>query len=176
MHENRETSGAPRPEMERGRSAKVQRHADTDALEESDRTVRSMSQTNKEERSSAKPGEKRVRTKENIVQPNTNPTQRGEPVSQGLSGVREAAKKRRQERFTSLRKATDCAESVGLQGLRNVSALRSFSIWRMRLPTIYCSRLARGAGHLPPRLLVSRPTKHLRRFPVKASACDSAQK
>jgi RNA-directed DNA polymerase len=61
-----------------------------------------MNQTNKEERSSAEPGEKRVRAKENIVQPNTIPTQSGERVSQGLSGVREAAKKRRQERFTAL--------------------------------------------------------------------------
>jgi hypothetical protein len=85
MHENRETSGAPRPERERGRSAKVQSHkADTRALEESDRTILSMNQTNKEERSSAEPGEKRVRAKENIVQPNTNPTQSGERVSQGL--------------------------------------------------------------------------------------------
>src|ERR1700736_920102 len=103
MHENRETSGAPRPERERGRSAKVQSHkADTHALEESDRAILSMNQTNKEERSSAEPGEKRVRAKENIVQPNTIPTQSGERVSQGLSGVREAAKKRRQERFTAL--------------------------------------------------------------------------
>ena len=103
MHENRETSGAPRPERERGRSAKVQSHkADTHALEESDRAILSMNQTNKEERSSAEPGEKRARAKENIVPSNTNPTQSGEQVSQGLSGVREAAKKRRQERFTAL--------------------------------------------------------------------------
>jgi RNA-directed DNA polymerase len=103
MHENREASGVPRPEKEPGRSAKVQSHnADTHAPEESDRAILSMNQTNKEERSSAEPGEKRVRAKENIVQPNTNPTQSGERVSQGLSGVREAAKKRRQERFTAL--------------------------------------------------------------------------
>src|SRR6476661_2509609 len=103
MHENRETSGAPQPERERGRSAKAQsQKADAHAPEESDRTILSMNQTNKEERSSAEPGEKRVRAKENIVQPNTNPTQSGERVSQGLSGVREAAKKRRQERFTAL--------------------------------------------------------------------------
>jgi RNA-directed DNA polymerase len=103
MHENRETFGAPRPERERGRSAKAQsQKADAHALEESDRTILSMNQTNKEERSSAEPGEKRVRAKENIVQPNTIPTQSGERVSQGLSGVREAAKKRRQERFTTL--------------------------------------------------------------------------
>src|ERR1700730_3928411 len=103
MHENRETSGAPRPERERGRSAKAQSHkVDAHALEESDRTILSMNQTNKEERSSAEPGEKRVRAKENIVQPNTHPTQSGERVSQGLSGVQEVAKKRRQERFTAL--------------------------------------------------------------------------
>ena len=103
MHENRETSGAPRPERERGRSAKAQsQKADAHALEESDRTILSMNQTNKEERSSAEPGEKRVRAKENIVQPNTHPTQSGARVSQGLDGVREAAKKRRQERFTAL--------------------------------------------------------------------------
>src|SRR6201997_1526395 len=103
MHENRETSGVPRPERERDRSAKVQSHkADTHALEEADRTILSMNQTNKEERTSAEPGEKRVRAKENIVQPNTNPTQSGDRVSQGLSGVREAAKKRRRERFTAL--------------------------------------------------------------------------
>ena len=91
MHENRETSGAPRPARERGRSAKAQSHnADAHAREESDRAIVSMNQTNKEERSSAEPGEKRVRAKENTVQPNTNPTRSGERVSQGLSGVREA--------------------------------------------------------------------------------------
>src|SRR5215469_18056276 len=94
MHENRETSGAPRPERERGRSAKAQsRNADAHALEESDRTILSLNQANKEERSSAEFGEKRVRAKENIIQPNTSPTQSGERVSQGLNGVREAARK-----------------------------------------------------------------------------------
>ena len=82
MHEKRETSGAPRPERERGRSAKVQSHkADTHALEESDRAIVSMNQTNKEEQSSAEPGEKRVRAKENIVPSNTSPTQRGDECS-----------------------------------------------------------------------------------------------
>jgi hypothetical protein len=78
MHENRETSGAPRPEGERGRSAKAQSHkADTHALEKSDRAVVSMNPTNKEERSSAEPGERRARAKENTVQPHTRPTQSG---------------------------------------------------------------------------------------------------
>jgi hypothetical protein len=40
MHENRETSGAPRLARERGRSAKAQSHkADVHALEESDRAI-----------------------------------------------------------------------------------------------------------------------------------------
>jgi hypothetical protein len=74
MHENRETSGAPRPEREGGRSAKAQSHtADAHALEESDRAILSMNQTNKEERSSAEPGERRARAKENIVQPTPTP-------------------------------------------------------------------------------------------------------
>ena len=61
MHENRETSGAPQPAREGGRSAKVQSHtADAHALEESDRAIVSMNQANKEERSSAEPGERRA--------------------------------------------------------------------------------------------------------------------
>src|SRR5271170_4203217 len=92
MHENRETSGAPQPEREGGRSAKAQNHtADTHALEESDRAILSMNQANKEERSSAEPGEKRARAKENIVPFNTHPTQCGERVFQRLHGVRVAA-------------------------------------------------------------------------------------
>src|SRR5271168_2149158 len=90
MHENRETSGAPRPARERGRSAKAQsQKADAHVPEESDRAILSMNQTNKEERSSAEPGEKRVRAKENIVQPNTRPTPGGKiECRRGLSGVR----------------------------------------------------------------------------------------
>ena len=58
MHENRETSGGAstrkgtRPVCE---GAKPQGNAH--ALEESDRAILSMNQTNKEERSSAEPGE-----------------------------------------------------------------------------------------------------------------------
>ena len=41
-------------------------------------------------------------TKENIVESNTQPTQSGVRVSQGLHGVRERARKNKQERFTAL--------------------------------------------------------------------------
>src|SRR5580698_8253008 len=103
MHENRETSGAPRAFSDRGRSGKAQsRTSDMHALEESDRTIVPMNQSNKEDLSSAEAGEGRVRAKENIAQSNTSPTQSGERVSRGLRGVREVAKARKQERFTAL--------------------------------------------------------------------------
>jgi len=103
MHENRETSGVSRSFRDRDRSEKAQsRTSGMHALEGSDRTIVPVNQPNKEGSSSAEAGEGRVRTKENIVQPNTSPTQSGERVSHGLSGVREVAKARRQERFTAL--------------------------------------------------------------------------
>ncbi len=103
MHENRETSGVSRSNQDRDRSAKVKSHnADMHTLEESDCAVLPMNQPNKEEQSSAEAGEGRARTKENIAQFNTSPTQSGERVSQGLRGVRQVAKERKQERFTAL--------------------------------------------------------------------------
>ena len=41
-------------------------------------------------------------TEENNMEPNTQPTQSGERMSQGLNGVRERARKNKQERFTAL--------------------------------------------------------------------------
>src|SRR5579863_10730948 len=88
MHENRETSGAPRSFQDRGRSEKAQsRTSDMHALEESDRTVVPVNQPNKEGSSSAEVGEGRVRTKENIAQSNTSPIGgrsgwQADPVSQ----------------------------------------------------------------------------------------------
>jgi hypothetical protein len=72
------------------------------APEKSDRAVIPMNQPNKGEQSSAEIGEGRARTKENIVPSNTSPTQSGVRVSQGLSGVWQAARERKQERFTAL--------------------------------------------------------------------------
>jgi RNA-directed DNA polymerase len=61
-----------------------------------------VNQPNKEKRFSAEVGEERAQTKENIAQSHTSPTQSGEAVSQGLRGVRQVAKERKQERFTAL--------------------------------------------------------------------------
>lgn len=50
----------------------------------------------------AEEGEGRPVTKENDTEPNTQPTQSGERVTQGLRGVRERARKEKQEQFTAL--------------------------------------------------------------------------
>jgi len=103
MHENREISRTSRTNQERDRSAKVINHnADTHALEESDCAVVPMNRPNKGEQSSTEAGEGRAWTKENIAQSHTSPTQSGARVSQGLNGVRQVAKARKQERFTAL--------------------------------------------------------------------------
>jgi group II intron reverse transcriptase/maturase len=61
-----------------------------------------VKQPNKEAQASAEVVEGRARTKENIRQSRTPPAQDGRGVSQGLAGVRKAAKERKQERFTTL--------------------------------------------------------------------------
>jgi group II intron reverse transcriptase/maturase len=50
----------------------------------------------------AEAAEGRAWTKKNDDQPDTSPTQSGKRVSQGLGGVRQAARERKQERFTAL--------------------------------------------------------------------------
>ena len=101
MHENRETSVAPAGPA--GRAAKAQSHkAAMYATEESDRGVVPLNQPNKGAPAPAEVGEGRLRPKENTGQSHTLPAQNGQRVSQGLNGVRQAARKRRQERFTTL--------------------------------------------------------------------------
>jgi hypothetical protein len=102
MHENREISSTPWSNSQ-GRSAKAaSRNADMHVLEKSDCALVPVNQPNKEAKASAEVGEGRAQMKENIVQPNMYPTQSGKRMSQGLDGVRKAARERRQERFTSL--------------------------------------------------------------------------
>ena len=61
-----------------------------------------VNQPNKEGQLSAEVGEGRAQPKENIDQSHMPLTQSGKRMSQGLDGVRKAAKERKQERFTSL--------------------------------------------------------------------------
>src|ERR1039458_1134974 len=105
MHENRETSspaarasGSPAGEGE-------SRTSDTHGSEESDRAVVPMKPSNKgtgQTPAAAEMGEGRARTKENVQKACAAPAQDGTTASQGLKGVRKAARERKQERYTTL--------------------------------------------------------------------------
>src|SRR5450631_4215095 len=102
MHENREGSWTSwLPQQDRSAKA-INRTADVNVQEQSDCVVVPVSQPNKEGQPSAEVGEGRTQTEENIVQSSMHPTQSGKRMSQGLNGVRQAAKERKQERFTAL--------------------------------------------------------------------------
>jgi RNA-directed DNA polymerase len=101
MRENRDTSIVPADSA--GRTAKAQSHkAGMHAMEESDRGTVPTNQPNKGAKATAEVGEGRLRPKENAGQSHTPPAQNGQRVSQGLNGVRRAARERKQERFTTL--------------------------------------------------------------------------
>src|SRR5215831_6121016 len=102
MHENREIS-CTSCSKDQDRSAKaINRTADTNVQEKSDCAVLPVNQPNNEGQPSAEAGEGRAQTQENIGQSRMHPTQSGKCMSQGLPGVRKAARKRRQEQFTAL--------------------------------------------------------------------------
>src|SRR5215471_8945888 len=102
MHENREIS-CTSWSADQDRSAKaINRAADANVQEKSDCAVLPVNQPNNEGQPSAEAGEGRAQTQENIVQSRMLPTQSGKRMSQGLSGVRKAARERKQERFTAL--------------------------------------------------------------------------
>jgi hypothetical protein len=94
MHENREISSTPRSQ-DRGRSAKaINRTADMHVLEKSDCAVLPVNQPNKGGQPPTETGEGRAQTEENIIQSRMRPTQSGKRMSQGLDGVRQAARAR----------------------------------------------------------------------------------
>jgi RNA-directed DNA polymerase len=103
MHENREIS-CTSWSSDQDRSAKaINRTADMNVQEKSDCAVVPVNQPNNEgQQPSAEAGEGRAQTEENIVQSHMRPTQSGKRMSQGLPGVRQAARERKQERFTAL--------------------------------------------------------------------------
>jgi RNA-directed DNA polymerase len=102
MHENREISCASWSK-DQDRSAKaINRTADVHVREKSDCAIVPLNRLNKEVQASAEVGEGRALAEENIGQSHMSPTQSGKHMSQGLSGVREVATERKQERFTAL--------------------------------------------------------------------------
>ena len=70
--------------------------------EESDSGIVPMNHSNKDGKPSAESEEGRPLIKENARQPNTHSTQSGKGVSQGLAGVRKAARENKEMKFTAL--------------------------------------------------------------------------
>ena len=93
MHENRETSEVPAAKYG-GRTAGEggSRTARAYIFEESDSGIIPMNRSNKDGKPYAENEEGRPLIKENTHQPSTYPTQSEKRVSQGLAGVRKAAK------------------------------------------------------------------------------------
>src|SRR5713101_5403362 len=103
MHENRETSGIPAARKccrtageGHGRTARVY------VTEESDSGILPMNHSNKDGKPLAESEEGRPLIKENACQLNTYPTQSEKGVSQGLAGVRKAARENKEMKFTAL--------------------------------------------------------------------------
>src|SRR3984957_3317183 len=181
MHENREISGASRSKQDRDRSAKAQSHnADMHDPEKSDRAVIPMNQPNKGKSFPAEVGEGSARTKENIVWSNTSPTQSGERVSQGLSGVRRAAKERRQERFTALlhhlsagllRESFYALKRQAAPGVDGVTWKKYETGLEDRIADLH-SRVHRGAYQAQPSRRVYIPKADGRRRPLGIAALE----
>jgi hypothetical protein len=103
MHENRETSAAPVVKLgSRSAGEGNSRTARAYVSEESHGGIVPVNHSNKDGRPLAESGEGRPPIKENVRQPNTNPTQSGKGVSQGLPGVRKAAREHKEMKFTAL--------------------------------------------------------------------------
>ncbi len=103
MHENRETWSASAAQLGGRRVGEGDSHTTHRyAGQESDSGVVPMKGSNKGGQPTAESLEGRPETKENVRQPHMQPTQGDARMSQGLEGVRRAAKERKQERFTAL--------------------------------------------------------------------------
>jgi retron-type reverse transcriptase len=103
MHENRETSETPVAKPgSRAAGEGNSRTARMYVPEESHDGIVPMNHSNKDRRSSAESEEGSPSVKENAGQPHTYPTQSGKGVSQGLAGVRKAARENKEMKFTAL--------------------------------------------------------------------------
>ena len=103
MHENRETSETPVAKP--GGRAVGEGNSRTARMyvpEESHDGIVPMNHSNKDKRPLAESEEGRPSIKENAGQPHTYPTQSGKGVSQGLAGVRKAARENKEMKFSAL--------------------------------------------------------------------------
>jgi RNA-directed DNA polymerase len=179
MHENRETCSASIDQIDR--SAKAQsRTAGVYALQESDRCVVPMKLPNTEGEPSTEVVEGRQWPKENDAQSSISPTQSGERVSQGLSGVRRTAQERKKERFTALlhhvtldllRKSYEALKKDAAPGVDGVT-WREYETGLEDRPADLHSRVHRGAYRAQPSRRVYIPKADGRQRPLGIAALE----
>ena len=93
MHENREASETPVGHEDSGPAGEGDSHtARMHVAEESDSGIVPMNHSNQDGKPLVESEEGRPLIKENTCQSGTHPTQSGARVSQGLAGVRRAAR------------------------------------------------------------------------------------
>src|ERR1700676_1982098 len=103
MHENRETSEMPEEKLVVRPAGEGESHTSRmNVSEESDSGIVPMNHSNKDGKSLAENEEGRTLIKENTHQLSTFSTQSEICVSQGLAGVRKAARERKEMKFTAL--------------------------------------------------------------------------
>jgi len=180
MHENREISSVPWSD-DQGRSAKaMNRTAGTHALEKSDCAVVPVKQPNKGGQPSAEAVEGRAQTEENIVKSRMHPTRSGKRMSQGLDGVRKAARERKQERFTALlhhlniellRESFYALQRRASPGMDGVTWQEYETGLEGRLIDLY-SRVHRGAYRAKPSRRVFIPKADGRQRPLGIAALE----
>ena len=179
MHENLETSRASIEMVDRSAKA-PSRNAGMHVMEESDCGVVPVKQPNKEGQPSAEAADGRRQPKENDAQSNTPPTQRGARVSQGLSGVRRAARERKQERFTALlhhvtlnllRESFDALKKNAAPGVDGVTRREYEAGLEGRLADLY-NRVHRGTYRAQPSRRVYIPKADGRQRPLGIAALE----
>ena len=165
MHENRETSGAPRSSQSRGRSEKAQsRTSDMHALEESDRIIVPMNQPNKEGQPSAEVGEGRVRAKENIAQSNTSPTHGRKPTCSHVGGDG-ADRLNTITEFSQLSDHASGAVALGFHADRRSTFFVVYALVQ-NLP----DQSAEAMGNRPDGFLIGEPCPQTAKHPLKHAA------
>ena len=178
MHGNRETSGVSVPETAADRREKRFHTSRMHAPEESDRGVVPQSRSNQGAQAPAEGEEGRPRVKENVGPAGTHPAQNGVRVSQGLAGVRQAAGRRKKERFTTLlHHLTEALLRDSFYGLKREAATGADGVtWKEyenglaeRLRDLH-SRIHRGAYPAQPsrRIYLKKPDGRQRPIGIAA--------
>jgi len=181
MHENRETSETPevapcdRP-VGKGNSRTTHVHV----FEESDSGAVPMNHSNKDGKPLAESEEGRPLVKENTHQSSTHSTQSEVRVSQGLAGVREAAKERKGMKFTALfhhltvgllREGFYALKRKAAPGVDGVTWAEYESGLKGRLADLH-SRVHRGAYRAQPSRRVYIPEGDGRQRPLGIAALE----